>query len=108
MTDAIDDTLKSLPQRPGDLLARTGRMQVPYLIDPNTGFESCRYTMYNMSSPWIINEHEVTVPLEQLNDETPSLQYQGLMNERGAEGKAVIDQARIRIAEKTGASTTQE
>jgi hypothetical protein len=78
------------------------------LIDPTTGFESCRYTMYNMSSPWIINEHEVTESLEILNDETPSLQYQGLMNERGAEGKAVIDQARIRIAEKTGASTIKE
>ena len=75
------------------------------VIDPTTGFESCRYTMYNMSSPWIINEHEVTEPLDILNDETPSLQYQGLMNERGEEGKRVIDAARIRIANKLGAGT---
>lgn len=75
------------------------------VIDPTTGFESCRYTMYNMSSPWIINEHEVTEPLDILNDETPSLQYQGLMNERGEEGKRVIDEARIRIANKLGAGT---
>ncbi len=69
----------------------------PYTGQPN---DACRYTMYSMASPWIINEREVVESLDQLNDETPSLQWQGLMNERGEEGKAVIEAARVKIANK--------
>ncbi len=70
------------------------------------GIPACRYTMYSMSSPWIINEREVFEQLDNLNKETPSLQYRGLFNEQGEEGKKAIEAARKKIAEKLGAGTT--
>jgi hypothetical protein len=57
---------------------------------PETGRPACHYPIYTTASPHIVDKTWVHEDLMLLNEETPSLQYHGLYNAVGEDGKQEV------------------
>ncbi len=64
----------------------------------SVGLPVCTYKVYSMNGPWIVDESEITDPLNMLNPETVERQYTGLLGETGPKGRAAIEAARVKIS----------
>lgn len=58
--------------------------------NPSNGNTMCRYPIYTITSPHVVDKTIVTEDLDEMNDETPTFQYRGLFNETGALGKEKV------------------
>ena len=72
--------------------------------NPTTGVPlmGCKYTEYDFAGPWVPTAYSKVVDLEDLNDETPSLQYRGILGETGEAGKASYEKYAKRALDTNG------
>ena len=73
--------------------------------DPTTGRPACRYTMYTMSSPHIVDETPMITALSLMNDDTPHLQYNDWMGRTGDPAKHTIREAIKKMKERKEKTT---
>jgi hypothetical protein len=70
------------------------------ISDPTTGRPACKYTMYTMSSPHIVDETPTITALTLMNDDTPHLQYNDWMGRTGEPAKHTIREAIRKMKER--------